>query len=301
MNEKENTRHKANVRASHFFDRYDGELTGIDLYPALRAAFDAEMIKIDKARQKQFKQIKPITISKNRLRAVMADTMVKFLLRASVSAYNNNNIALAKAFSKGKTHFTRGKNSLAPVKARTLKDLMSKNLGVITSITPDDIIEMETVILEFEEILIKPKMAIKDRKASGTMVIPKTLNRLDDIKHQIGNLIHSYLPHLALAWDNTIKVGRSTAIRHISLVIKVVDSKVNVPLRNIKCTISNGQKSHIKYSTKRGGIRFKSLQESIWTVTIEHPEYNTEILERIITRMNQVTRLIIPLTKIPQG
>jgi hypothetical protein len=32
MIEKENTRHKANIRASHFLDRYDGELNDMDKF-----------------------------------------------------------------------------------------------------------------------------------------------------------------------------------------------------------------------------------------------------------------------------
>ncbi len=87
MNEKENTPYKANIRASNFLDKHDEELMGMELYLQLKAAFDAEMITIEKAKEKQFEQTKPITQIKNSLREVMAETMVKFLLRAAMASY----------------------------------------------------------------------------------------------------------------------------------------------------------------------------------------------------------------------
>jgi hypothetical protein len=189
-------------------------------------------------------------------------------------------------------------NSLAPVKARNLKELIVKHNNELTIITAADIAEMETAISQFEALVNVPQEEIKNKKANSTMLIPLVLNQLDTIKDQIGKLIYSYLPHLAYPWAQTIKVGHDTGIRHISLVIKVISSEVNVPLYKVKCTINNGIEHIIKYSTRRGGIRFKSLQNANWTVTIEYPFYHTEFLENIATFENKFTRLQISLRKI---
>jgi hypothetical protein len=297
MNNKEITRQKANERAADFLETNKDELNGMPLYSELKTAFDADMLNIQEATVKQAEQIIPITRNKNRLRLVMADTMVKFLLRAAVQCNNKKRFDLEKAFTKGKTYFTRGRETDAVMKAKDLVDLIVKKHSIVTVISNSDIVEMEVAIHEFDVLKPIPKMEIKQKKATTTDIIPAMLNNMDVNKEQIGMLIHSYLPHLAHTWDETIKVGHSTAIRHISLEIKVVDSVVNVPLRRIKCTISNGKDSFVKQSTRRGNIRFKSLQDYVWTVTIEHQMYQTEVRHDIITYQKKITRLTIPLIK----
>jgi hypothetical protein len=300
MNTKQMTRYSTNERALHFLNDHDEELSGIVLYVPIKAAFEAGMLKLNAAQVKQAKQIAPVTQNKKRMRLVMAETMVKFLDRAAVQCHNNGEFSLGKAFTKGITYFTVGKYSEAPDKARNLKDLICENHENLTVISDDDITEMETAISQFEAVQNNPKLEIIDRKATATKMIPKVLNELDTLKDQMGKIIYSYLPHLAHGWEETIKVGHSTAIRHVSLVIKIEDSVVKVPLPKVKCTVSHGKDTHVKYSTRLGSVRFKGLQENIWDITLEHSDYHTEFCERIATFEKKITRLHIPLKKISE-
>ena len=299
MNNKEITRHKANHRAALFMDKNSAALSALPIYANLKIAFDVEMNNIHKASLAQAKRIKPITKNKNKLRAAMADTMVKFLQRAAVQSHTNNNIGLVKAFTIGKTYFTRGTNSTAPVKARNLKNLMVTHHSELPIITNDDLDEMETAISKFEAVVGRTKEAIIVKKVKGTDIVLTTLRNLDEIKDQIGKLIGSYLPELAPAWFVAIKVGHSTAIRHLSLETKIVDAEMDIRLRNIKCTLSNSGHTLIKYSTRRGSVRFKGLSVNTWTVTIEGATYETQVLQNIATQANKVRRLHIRLVKLP--
>jgi hypothetical protein len=298
MNNKEITRQKANSRAADFLHDHHDELKDIPLYLDLKAAFDAEMLKIEKASIIQNKQISPITQNKNRLRSIMAETMVRYMQRAAVQCGNNRNVGLEKVFTKGKTYFTRGMEGEASLKARSIIELIVKNHTELTIITGADLIEMESTITQFEALINVPQEQIKSKKATSTDIIPVILNQLDVIKHQVGKLIFSYVPHLSNSWVQTTKVGHDTGIRHLSLIIKVVSAEVDVPLRKVKCTISSGDDKLVRYSTRRGNIRFRGLKSANWTITIEHPVYHTEILKNIGTCHNNITRLHISLRKI---
>ncbi len=291
-------RYSANNRASIFLKEHNDELMLIPFYAEIKDAFNAEMNKIADAHTKQAKKITHIAQTKKRLRLQMALTMVKYLQRACVQAYNINNLGLAKQFSVGKTYFTRGKDSAAAPKARNLLNVIIKNHSELTIITDDDLLEMETTIKKYEDHYLKPKMAINERQVKGTSLIPGILNNLDFLKAQIKKLIQSYAPHLAPTWIQINKVGHSTGVRHLSLVLIVTDAATDVLLRNIKCTVSNHLASFVKYTTRRGSARFKSLQNSGWTITFEAKNYETHILNNVITEVNQITRLHIPLVKI---
>jgi hypothetical protein len=105
MNNKQITRFNANDRASSFLDKHDSELSGIPLYAEIKAAFDDEMLKINKALVKQAKQIAPITQHKKRLRLFMADTMIRFIGRAAVQCHNDGNLGLEQGIQYGKNLF----------------------------------------------------------------------------------------------------------------------------------------------------------------------------------------------------
>jgi hypothetical protein len=297
MTKLENARYEAADRGSIFLETYDTELMAIVLYVVLKTKYNDLFVKITNARIKQYEQTGDITALKAALKHLMLSTVYKYLLRASVQAFNLNDTDLAVALDKPLSYISQGTNSDAIGRATILAKIMADNVATLTVLLPADILEMETVIKDFTLILSKPKSKIKVKKTEGTDPIPGLLNEIEIIQKQIGKLILSYLPHLSNQWEVETKVGTPLGIRHTSVIGRYLEAETGVPLRKVKVTISNGAQDIIKYSSVKGYIRAYNLDSDNYTITAEHETFETSILTGIGVDNQHIARYEVKLQK----
>jgi hypothetical protein len=297
MNKLEQSRYSADLRIQQFNIDHATLLSTINEYADEKSDFDTTVAEIATAAQNQTEDTTAITGDKALKKAAMIEAVLKFEQRACVKAQRLNLHELELALDKPLIWFQRADDEIAVFRCTEIKNLISNNIGGLTNISPADITAMETAITDFINVKEANDQAVDVKKATGTMPLPLLLDKADKYKVNMGKLIHSYLPQLADEWDEISKIGIPQGVRHTSIVIHILDSLGGMPLKDVKCTITDGTESFVKKSTKKGWVRVFSLPNALWNITAEFPNYETGILENIKTDENQITRLEINLQK----
>jgi hypothetical protein len=290
-------RYNANTRASDFMNDHDAELSGIDMYVQEKAAFLDAMAKLEAALQYQAKEVRGIVHEKARRKLAMAECIHKFALRASVQAQLLGMHDLEKGLTWPLSDISYCDGVLSVTLAESQKELMKKNMDVLTVIAAADIIEMEASIKAFNDTLIQPKDQIKLRKAHGHDSIPVYLKEISLHRNNIGKIVHSFLSAKASEWDVRTRVGKPHGIRHLSVAIYFCSAKSRIRLKNVKCTLTDGKETIVHKSTRRGWVRFYSLPGGNWTATCELPGYETQTLYNIGAQEGKVTWLEVKFRK----
>ncbi len=289
-------RDKANERASDFLLANDTELVTNTLYGSLKTRFNDSMALIGAAKQKQYEQTGYITGDKSYHRNLTGETIWKYANRGSTQAFLTGHPDVSAALDKPLSFIIKGKDGAVYGKANDLYKLMKENESILTEIEAADFTEMEDVLKDYKKILNAPKEEIKEKKAEGTDPIPGLLDELDVIKNHIGKVIQSYFGHLYSKWEEVIKIGSPEGVRKISLVGKFTDKATGVELRKIEVTLVKGERKHVAYSSKKGYVRFYSLEKGNYTLTAEHDEYKTFSKADIGIDENHIEKLQVALT-----
>jgi len=109
----------------------------------------------------------------------------------------------------------------------------------------------------------------------------------------------SYLPDLYASYQEANKIGKPSGTRHTSLILHIMDSLSGAPLRYVKCNITKSITSISRKTTEKGYVRFYSLENALWNVTVEYDGYETFMQEEVGTNKNKIVSLEIKLKKIP--
>jgi hypothetical protein len=230
---------------------------------------------VDAAKQKQFEETQDITFDKKYHRKLVVQTIWKFSNRGSTQAFNLNLLDLSKALDKPLSFIGRGRDSAVYGKANNLYLKMKEYETELDEIEAADFASMVTVLKDFKKVLTAPRDEIKERKTEGTDPIPGLLDELDEIKKHIGKVIQSYFSHLYEAWLEVTKVGKPEAMRNTSLVAFITDAATGVPMPKVKVTLKKGALVYVKKTTKKGYVRFYSLESGNYTLIAEYPEYDS--------------------------
>jgi hypothetical protein len=186
-------------------------------------------------------------------------------------------------------------------RAKALLKIISDHHDVISAISDADISNMQAALQDFEDIDALPTMQIKEKKATATDIIPGLLNQIDTTKHFIEKHLRSNHKHLLAGWLAEIKVGKSVALRHISIAIKFVDAKTGIAVMKVKVTIEKGSEKVIKKSNKRGWIRAYSLETGTWAFVAENDIYESVIMNNIGVKEKKMVKMEIKLKKKGEG
>ena len=302
MNKYQIARDKANERAGLYLTAHNSELTTNTQYPPLKAAFDGKMNEIEKAKQKQFDQVAPITGDKAELREKLIDTVYPLSATAMVQATNLGETALVLALDHTVYYFSKASDEELVGRATDITAVMAANLGILTDITAGDITDMETAIADFDAVREKPQSEIKKKKAEGTDPIPGLLDEIDAVKHTIGKLMEAAFPGLYPTWKTEIKVGTPIGVRSTRLVVQYFDGSSDSELKGVKATITNGTITEEKLSTKKGFVRFYSLDGGTYLLTSELKNYVTDVKTKVGIDEDYITRMEVRMQNvIPTG
>jgi hypothetical protein len=302
MDKRQTARDQANDRAADFLAKYNTLLTAIATYAAIKAKFDAKRGEINDAKQIQFEETTEVTATKNIYHVKLIGTMFSLSNKASSQAFGADKPDLAAALDKPLVYFAGATEEDLIGRAKAVRKIFSDNAAVLTEITAADLIEIDKEIKDFENSQSLPKAVIKGKKAEGTDPLPRLFDEMDEVKHFMGNLIQGNLPDLFATWTTEIKVGKPIGTHKTSAVMHYTDAATGVPLRNIKVTITNGDVTLTKLSTKKGYVRLMSLKSDNYTITSEYPTFETDIRNNVGISADHIERLEIKLVKkIPTG
>jgi hypothetical protein len=298
MKKPQINRDQSNKRASDFLEKYNAQLSAIPTYAPLKAMFMDVMEKINNAKQQQCVETTQVSAAKNIYRDKLIETMFRLSNDAASQAFGAGKADLAEILDKPLIYFSKATEEELQGRAKEIRKIFAKNSGVLTEITPADLIKIDQEIKDYKNSLSVPKTVIKDRKAEGTSILPGLLNDMDKIKKFIGKLIQSKLPDLFTIWNKAIKVGKPVGRRRTSAVLFYSDAATGVPLRKVKVTIANGENTVVRFSTKKGYVRFYSLKSDNYRITSEGATFITDVRNNVGISKTKIVRLEIKMVKI---
>ena len=297
MKSFEELRLAALIRAQDFCNNHSADLATITEYPPQKAALDDAIIKITTARAINIENLSHIAVNKEEVQTQLIDLIFMYMLRAAVKAHEIPDVNLEASLSFPKTYLSINDDATVGVRAEEIKNIIKTNLTALTNIPPADITLMEDAILAYNNVLLAPKEAIDNRKATGTDIIPILLNQADIPKNMIGKLITSYLSSLVNGWEVAIRVGTPSGTRHTSIIIRCFDAEAMVPVINVNITFSKDGAPFTKTSNKLGYVRCYSMEVGTWSATTDNSIYQSINLDNIPVNDKKVLRYDLKLIK----
>ena len=298
MKSPEELRFESTLKIRDLCTVYHDQLVLIEEYPPLKLALDNHILKLNDARALNMADLSNLFVNKDVVQEAVVALVFKFMLRAAVKASAIGNTELEVSLDHPLSYFTECDDATVEVRCEATKKIMKTNILLLTNILPADITAMEAALLAYHNALLSPEEAIEKRKTQGTEIITQLLNNAEPTRSNIGKLFHSYLPEAASLFDAAASTGKSTGIRHTSIALQILDSLAGMPLKGVKVTITNGSETITKYTTDRGWVRFYSLNNALWNLTIEYPDYISQHLPNIPSIDNKMTLLNKKLVKI---
>ena len=297
MDKPNQTRNNAFLRVKKFLDDYHDILILLNLYGVEEAEFMAIFLLLQTAVDKEAHDITVVAADKAVVKEDMSQFIYELCLTGSVQAHQLHKFELSLELDKSLGYLSDANDTDAAGRAEDLVKLLDN--PDLTEITAQNIIDAKEKVLAFKNIRVQPKLEIEYKAAETTSLIPDLMDQLDEPKNRIGKLIHSKQKDLIETWDKVSKVGQPTGIRHTSMALNVIDSETESILRKVKATITNGTKTIVIYSSKKGWIRALSLETGNWTIFIEFNNYISQVFTNIGVNENEIVRFTIKLVKLP--
>ena len=298
MDIRQKLRWAAIIRCADFDTLNAILLATIVEYAFYQAKYTSGMLKVVTALDEQTTDVTASTPTKSSAKINMCEIVYKFALRGAVKANMISKFEIEESLRKPLSYFLFADELEAGERALKIKKILHDNLALLTNITEDDIDDISAAISAYQTIKEKPVELVGVKKAKGTDVMPSLLDELDAVNVYKGMLIESYLPDLMGMFNQFIKVGKSSGARHLSMIALFLDEVTGVPLRRIKVTATDGSQTIIKNSTKKGTVRFLSLDPGSWTLVAEHKTYISVSKPEIAVEDGKVTNLVFKLKKV---
>ena len=184
----------------------------------------AEMLLAGK---KQEEDNTGLASDKDTLGVTMIKSIMKYSLRAKIFAKGlTDQKLLLDSLSHPVTYY-RGSADTIINRVTAVKDVMKKNLSILTVLDATEITEMEGKISAFLGVKDQPVTTAQLKKNEGTDLMAPLVVRLDDAIESIGDLVHSYFPETLMCsnFDLTSKLIKHG--RHNVLEVHFVDEDGN--------------------------------------------------------------------------
>ena len=214
-------------------DKYKATLTGIEGYPQELEKLQAAIATINSGGIVQTGADSPDEETVLAVKTLMGKTVHKYCLRGMVRASQVKNTSLTHALDEPETYITSASKADAVLRAKALRNTMNDNLAILTNIKPEDILTMDKAIDSYDNMKEDPIANLKERKATGTDVIPKAERNGKEAVDNMYALVKSYLededPELVNLFALDMEVI-NTAIRHTTVEITALAEEDNEPI-----------------------------------------------------------------------
>ena len=203
------------------------DLLTIPDHAAWETKLDEVIKEILLAGKKQEEDNTGLASDKDTLGTVMIKSIMKYSLRAKTFAKGLvGQKLLLDSLSHPVTYY-RGGADIIINRVTAVKEVMKKNLSILTVLDAPAITEMEGDIAAFLGVKDKPVTTAQLKKNEGTDMMTPLVVRLDDAIESIGDLVHSYFPDSLMSanFDLTSKLIKHG--RHNVLEVHFVDEDGN--------------------------------------------------------------------------
>ena len=230
---------KTQVAKQESYSRVEFTVTNNPLIAAIIIGLSDEITDLDAIVEKIIKasttQIaEPVGITKSESTKIkMADSVVKFILRAKVKARRIGEQTLVSQLDESHSYYIKGSKIEMVNKAKAARNLLNDNKTKLVIITPADITEIDTAISNFENAKDEPIVAQIVAKAAGTDILPPLFSSADIVIGNIIDLVDSYVGKLQPAFTNEIKLDailRVSGARHTSVDFDILNDEDGTPL-----------------------------------------------------------------------
>jgi len=293
MRKRQINGYEAGNRVKALWVNHETELDSIPEMSDEKLQLTKTLDKMDAAAAIQSDDITGEALEKQELKDAMSQIVLIYELRARVKAQRVNLHSLAQELSHPATYFTQADSELALARATAIKDKIKHNLTVLTNITPDNVVEMETAIEKFRNVITAPQEARKEHKVIGTDEIETLSYQLDQVIMNIGDLIHSYFPDSALSqlFDAQSKLGSVTS-RHNHVVFNIETADTHEPIAT--ATATKVKTNRTLAADSDGSIEFEKVLSGKQEFTIKAEGYKSRTIYVIVSR-STTTELVVQL------
>lgn len=294
MKKNQNDRYESLKRVQQFNFKNSVPLGEIDEYADEVSDLNTTLSAIETADKNKAEDTSGDSSDKTKAREKMADTIIKYTLRAYVKAKRLGNIVLAKETEHTKSYILHVKDTDAITHATNLKNLMKDNLATLTNLDNNAITEMENAIARFTALKDMPAYNVRSKKASGTDLLSPLINHGMDISDNMKKLLHSYYSGSALADEfDLISQVITKGIHHSGAYFTITDENNN-PIAGVVNTIASLDKT--ANTDIDGTAEIIEIKTGTYDITHTHPDYQPAT-SRVVIERGRIAKVSVMLKK----
>ncbi|MBI5219552.1 MAG: hypothetical protein HY958_11530 [Bacteroidia bacterium] len=245
MNNTQRAKLDSYDRINEFNVNHAGDVASIPDYAAEQGKFETDVTAIKKSAAAQEQDTKGNKTASEMAKAVMANAVIKYSLRAAAKARITGNTALAKQLETPYSYIYRAPKTTALQRAKNTRDAINNNLTLFSAVTSGNITEIDNAITAYETIKDSPTQAKQTKKAAGTDPLHDYFKHADEALDNMYDLVLSYYSDTKPAMVNEMTLARqilNTGIRTTGVTFKTIAEENNEVILNASVTdISNGK------------------------------------------------------------
>ena len=297
MNKYEIAHYNSYDRIRIFVTKNSTALNAVSLFVSLLVVFNGDLTALENAILLQTVETGMDAADKEVIKKILGNTVIKYAERGCVQAHLLGENKMEGNLDFPVSYITKANDKSALARSTDLKVYMNDNMATLTEIKAADISDMEKVIAKFDAVMNLPGSDIKTRKSEGTDQISVCIAKLETDKALMGKLIHSYFESLEGNWNTESRIGQPKGMRHTSILYKFLDADTGGAVLKVKCALTKGQLSEVKYSSRLGWMRAYSLEPGSWNLTAENDMYQTVVTTNIKVDDEHIEKKTIILQK----
>ena len=179
-------------RVAAFNTHHAAKLATIPEYAHEQAEFDTAFAIIKAAAQVQAGTPSTTTDAVNMAKETMANTVVKYALRATVKAKQLGNTTLAASLNHPATYISNASKTLAVNRAKDILKHLDDSKALLTNITAANLTEITVSIAAYDAIKDNPTIDQQHKTANGTNPLAAAFNTVFEAINNMYDLALSY-------------------------------------------------------------------------------------------------------------
>jgi hypothetical protein len=233
-------------RVTDFNTKHLTDLNTITEYQAEKAKFNAAVLSIKNAGITQLQKGIDQTISFT-AKKLMADTVIKYCLRAGVIARSLQNMQLAGQLQGSASSILRATKTEAIEMATVKRNALNSNLTILTNITAANITDIDNAIAAYNVIKDAPTEARQTKKSTATDLLPGLYAKANDAVNNMYELVFSYFSVTKPDLVHEMEIAKqviATGIRTTSITFDCLADEDGSAIHNFTVTDKSNNKTY---------------------------------------------------------
>ncbi len=245
-------------RVTDFNTKHLTDLNTITEYQPEKAKFNAAVLSIKNAGITQLQKGIDQSISFT-AKKLMADTVIKYCLRAGVIARSLQNMQLAGQLQGSASPILKATKTEAIEMATVKRNALNSNLTILTNITAANITDIDNAIAAYNAIKDAPTETRQTKKSTATDLLPGLYAKANDAVNNMYELVFSYF-----------SVTKPDLVHEMEIAKQVIATGIRTTSITFDCLADEDGSAIQKFTVtdKSNNKTYQSNDEGI--LTIEH-------------------------------